>query len=288
MSQSNSRLGILLMTLTTFVFALQDGVSRHLAGEYNTYLVVMIRYWFFGVFVLSISARQSGGLRAIATSHFPKLQILRGVLLAVEICVTVYAFTLLGLTETHAVFICYPLMIAALSGPVLGERVGWRRWLAIGIGAFGVLVILQPGSGVFSFAAAVPLAAALMFAIYGLLTRYVAQKDKAQTSFFYTGVVGCVVMTLVGVFFWEPISGPDWIWMGLLCVSGAFGHWLLIKTYEVAEASAVQPFAYLQLPFASAVGIMMFGETLRTNVAIGAAIVLGAGLFTWWREQRRG
>ncbi len=287
MSQSNNRLGILLMSLTTLVFALQDGVSRHLAGEYNTYLVVMIRYWFFAVFVVSISARKSGGLRAIAVTHFPKLQILRGVLLALEICVTVYAFTLLGLTETHAVFICYPLMIAALSGPVLGERVGWRRWLAIGVGALGVMVILQPGSGVFSLVAAVPLAGALMFAVYGLLTRFVAQKDDAQTSFFYTGVVGCVVMTGVGMFFWEPISGPDWIWMSILCVSGVFGHWLLIKTYEVAEASAVQPFAYLQLPFASAMGMMAFGETLRTNVAIGAAIVLGAGLFTWWRERAR-
>ncbi|MCP4826867.1 MAG: DMT family transporter, partial [Shimia sp.] len=195
-------------------------------------------------------------------------------------------FTLLGLTETHAIFICYPLMIAALSGPVLGERVGWRRWMAIGVGAVGVLIILRPGSGVFSPAAIVPLIGALMFAVYGLMTRYVARGDTGQTSFFYTGVIGCVVMTAIGLFFWEHIVGRDWIWMGTLCCTGVFGHWLLIRTYEVAEASAVQPFAYLQLPFAAALGMAAFGETLRLNVAIGAGIILAAGLFTWWRERQ--
>ena len=93
-------------------------------------------------------------------------------------------------------------------------------------------------------------------------------------------------MTAIGLFFWEPISGRDWIWMGILCCTGVFGHWLLIRTYEVAEASAVQPFAYLQLPFAAALGMAAFGETLRLNVAIGAGIVLAAGLFTWWRERQ--
>ncbi|MEP2534312.1 DMT family transporter [Shimia sp.] len=286
MSQSNTRLGILLMCMTTFVFAMQDGISRHLAGEYNTYLVVMIRYWFFATFVVVLSARRAGGLRRAAKSGFVWLQVFRGVLLALEICVTVVSFTLLGLTDSHAIFVCYPLIIAALSGPVLGERVGWRRWVAIGLGAVGVLIILQPGSAVFSPVAIVPLVAAGMFALYGLLTRYVARRDTAEVSFFYTGTMGCVVMTAIGVFHWEPMSGSDWLWMSLLCCTGVLGHWLLIKTYELAEASAVQPFAYLQLPFAVTLGVLAFGETLRSNVAIGAAIVVCAGLFTLWRERQ--
>lgn len=280
-----NRLGILLMCLTTFVFAMQDGISRFLAEQYNVYLVVMIRYWFFAAFVVFL-AQRSGGIRSMARTAFPYLQIFRGVLLALEIIVTVVAFTLLGLTETHAVFVCYPLMIAALSGPILGERVGWRRWLAIGAGLVGVLIILQPGAGVFSPLAAIPLLGAAMFAVYGLATRYVARKDDAMTSFFYTGVVGGIVMTAIGLFHWEPITGGNLIWMLILCMSGVLGHWLLIKTYEVAEASLVQPFAYLQLPFAAALGMAVFGETLRLNVAIGAAIVVGAGLFTLWRERQ--
>jgi len=289
MTEQNTRLGILLMIATTFVFAMQDGISRHLAGEYNVFMVIMIRYWFFAAFVMSIAARKAGGLRAAAKTSQPVLQAFRAVLLVTEICVMVLAFTLLGLIESHAVFTCYPLLIAALSGPVLGEKVGLRRWAAIGVGFIGVLIILQPGFGVFRIEAIVPLIAALMFALYGLLTRYAARKDSTATSFFWTGTVGSLAMTSVGIWFWEPMSATDWGWMGLLCITGALGHWLLIKCYEVAEASAVQPFAYLQLVFVSVLGIVIFSETIRTNVAIGAALIVAAGLFTLWRErQNRG
>lgn len=287
MTDQNTRLGILLMIGTTFVFAMQDGLSRHLAGAYNVQMVVMVRYWFFAAFVIFIGARKAGGIRAAAATKQPVLQAFRGLLLALEICVMIAAFVLLGLVESHAVFACYPLIIAALSGPVLGERVGWRRWVAIGIGFIGVLVILNPGHTVFSPAALVPLLAASMFALYGLLTRYVARKDTSATSFFWTGTMGAVALTCIGVWYWEPMSGQDWALMAVLCVTGALGHYMLIRCYEVAEASAVQPFAYLQLVFASALGLTVFGETLRPNVAIGAAIVIGAGLFTLLRERRR-
>lgn len=127
MTEQNIRLGILLMVVTTVIFAVQDGISRHLAAEYNVLMVVMIRYWFFAAFVMSIATRQAGGLRNAARTTQPVVQAIRGALLALEVCVMILAFTLLGLVESHAVFTCYPLLIAALSGPVLGERVGWRR-----------------------------------------------------------------------------------------------------------------------------------------------------------------
>lgn len=288
MTQTNNiRLGILLMIATTVVFALQDGISRHLAAEYNVYMVVMIRYWFFAAFVITVAGRKAGGVREAAQTEQPLLQMFRGLLLAAEICVMVAAFTILGLVESHAVFTCYPLLVAALSGPVLGEQVGWRRWTAIGVGFIGVLIILQPGYAVFDPAAIIPLIAAGMFALYGLLTRYVSRRDGTATSFFWTGTTGALAMTVVGVWFWEPMTAPDWGWMALLCVTGASGHFLLIKCYEVAEASAVQPFAYFQLVFASALGILVFGEALELNVAVGAAIIVAAGLFTAWRERRK-
>ena len=286
MGQQNTRLGILLMIATTFVFAMQDGISRHLAGEYNVLMVVTIRYWFFAAFVVAVAGRKAGGIGAAAATSQPLVQILRGALLALEICVMVLGFTLLGLIESHAVFTSYPLLVAALSGPVLGEFVGWRRWAAIGVGFIGVLIILQPGFGVFSPLALIPLAAALMFALYGLLTRYVARRDSAATSFFWTGVVGAVILTPLGLWFWEPMTRPDWAWMGVLCITGALGHWLLIRTYEVAEASAVQPFAYLQLVFAAALGVTVFSEDIRLNVMLGAGLIVAAGLFTLWRERQ--
>ncbi len=282
---NNPRLGMWLMCATAFIFAVQDGISRHLAGEYNVLLIVMIRYWFFAAFVIAVATRKEGSVRAAAATKQPLLQMLRGLLLAGEICIMVAGFVVLGLVQSHAIFACYPLLIAAFSGPILGESVGWRRWTAIGIGFVGVLVILQPGFAVFSPYAVIPLTAAILFAIYGLLTRFAARQDSAATSFFWTGVMGAIAMTFVGVWFWEPMAGPDWGWMGLLCVTGATGHFLLIKTYEVAEASAVQPFAYLQLVFATIIGIAIFGETLAINVGIGALIVVSAGIFTLLRTR---
>ena len=287
MNDQNFRLGAILMTATSFVFAMQDGISRHLASEYNVYMVVMIRYWFFAIFVMTVASRKAGGIRAATKTHFPLIQIFRGVLLATEICVMITAFTLLGLVESHAVFTSYPLLIAALSGPVLGEKVGWRRWTAIGIGFVGILIILEPGYRVFAPEALVPLVAALMFALYGLLTRYVARKDRSAVSFFWTGVTGAVVMTGVGLFHWEPMVLRDWGWMAVLCCTAVGAHWLMIRALEVAEASAIQPFAYLQLVFATALGMAVFGEVLEPNVAIGAVIVVGAGLFTLWRARAK-
>jgi len=285
MTPQNLRLGIALMVATSAIFALQDGLSRHLAASYNVYMVVMIRFWFFAVFVMVLASRQPGGLRAATRSHYPLRQILRGLLLVTEVCIIVVGFVHIGLIASHAVFACYPLLVAALSGPVLGERVGWRRWAAIGAGFAGVLIILQPGVAVISPWALLPLLSALLFALYGLLTRFVARADSAAVSFFWTGTSGAAAMTLVGIWFWQPMSTADWGWMAALCGTAALGHWCLIKALAVAEASAVQPFAYLQLVFVSLLGITVFGETLAPNVALGAGVVVGAGLFTLWRQR---
>lgn len=288
MKDQNTRAGIGLMVSAMVVFASQDGLSRYLASEYNVMMVVMVRYWFFAVFVSIVAARKAGGLRAAVRTGHPLLQPLRGVLLAAEICVMVLAFVLLGLVETLAVFASYPLIVAALSGPVLGEHVGWRRWLAIGVGFIGILIILEPGFRVFEPEALVALLASIMFAVYSLLTRFVARKDAAAVSFFWTGVAGAVFMTLAGIWFWQPMNGPDSALMAVLCCLGALGHYLLIRAYEVAEASAIQPFAYLQLAFGSLIGITVFNEVLHWNVALGAGVVIVAGLFTLWRQRVRG
>ena len=288
MAQQNTRAGIWLMIITTFIFAMQDGISSHLAREYNVFMVVMIRFWFFAAFVVVLASRMGGGLRKAAATQVPWIQLLRGVLLVSQICVMIFGFTLLGLVESHVVFAAYPLLAAALSGPVLGEYVGWRRWAAICVGFVGVVIILQPGSGVFNPVAIVPLLGALMFAVYGLLTRYAGGHDSAATSFFWTGIVGAVVMSVIGIWFWEPMSAGNWAWMGLLCVTGALGHFTLIKCYELAEVSAVQPFAYFLLVFAAARGGAVFNETIRANVAFGAGLIVMAGLFTLWRQRQTG
>ena len=234
---------------------------------------------------MTISAKKAGGLRKVAQTRQPYLQAFRGILLATEICIMVSGFTFLGLVESLAIFSSYTLIVAAMSGPILGETVGWRRWIAIVVGLFGVLIILKPGLGIFSSYAVIPLVAAFMFALYSLLTRYAARQDSSATSFFWTGVMGCIVMTAVGAFNLQNMIITDWILMLCLCLTGATGHWLLIRCYEVAEASEVQPFTYLQLVFGATIGVLVFGEVIEANVAIGAVLVVAAGLFTLWRAR---
>ena len=278
---------IMLICGSAFIFAAQDGISRYLGATYSPVFVIMLRYWFFAVFVILLCARAPGGLSRAVRSKRPGIQIFRGILLALEVIVTVEAFIRLGLINTHAIFACYPLLISALSGPVLGEKVGWRRWAAVAAGFLGILIVLKPGSGVFSTDAILPFLGAVMFAVYGLLTRLVGRDDSAMVSFFWTGISGAVAMTLIGIWHWEPIAARDIPWLLLLCLGAACAHFMLIKAYELAEASALQPFSYTQLVWVSIFGVAIFGETLAPNVALGGAIVVGAGLFTWWRSHQR-
>ncbi|TRD22165.1 DMT family transporter [Palleronia caenipelagi] len=287
MREQNLRAGILLMIAVSFIFAVQDALSRHLASEYNTIMVVMIRYWFFAAFVTAIAARAGGGLRSVVRTARPGLQILRAVLLVSEVCVMVLAFVLLGLVQAHAVFAAFPLIVTVLSGPILGEKAGWRRWAAVMVGFAGILVILRPGTGVFTPAALIPLLSATLFALYSLLTRYAARYDPPETSFFWTGVVGAVLLTPAGLFLWQPMAREDWGWMLGLCVASSLSHYLLIRAYDVAEASAIQPFAYFQLVFSVAIGVLLLGEPLHPLTALGTAIVVSAGLFTFLRARQK-
>ena len=284
--KDNPRLGIILMIATVIVFSIQDGLSRYLAESYNVISVVMIRYMFFMLFVMAYSARLPGGIIGVATSRQTGLQIARGILLVAQICVAVLSFSTVGLVNFHAVFASYPLMVMALSVPILGEVVGWRRWLAVSIGFIGVLIILRPGSAMFDSASILPVIAAFMMAVYGIMTRYAARQDSAQTSFFWTAIAGGVAMLVIGPFFWQPPQGHDWWWMGLLCLTGTGGHFLLIKALDSTKASTIQPFAYLQLVFASTIGILVFGDSLDPMLIAGSAVIVGSGLFALQRERK--
>ena len=279
------RFGIILMILATLSFALQDGLSRFLAGNYNVYMIVMIRYWFLFILVVFVASRSQKGLLKTVSTNFLLLQILRGILLAFEIIVSVHAFVYIGLINTSAIFSSYPLIATLLSIPILKEVIGWKRFTAILFGFLGVLLILRPGSGIFSLYMFLPVCSAFAFAIYAILTRYVSKMDSPETSFFWTGLVGIIAMTGVGVWFWEQPNAIDWLWILLLCILSTLGHFLLIKSYDLAAVSIVQPFSYFHLIFISFIGFLMFGEPLTLNIILGSIIVICAGIFTLKRQK---
>jgi drug/metabolite transporter (DMT)-like permease len=284
---SNPTRGIWLMIAAVATFATQDGFSRYLAGEYNTLMVIMVRYWVFAGFVTLLALRRPEGIRAAIRTRRPVAHAVRGVLLVTEICLIVWGYTLIGLIESAAVFAICPLLVAAMSGLFLGEKISPARWAALGMGLVGVIVILRPGMGVFTPAALLPLAAAIMFAAYSVLTRLTTREEATFPAFFWPGVIGAVLATMAGLPNWQPIAAADWPFLMVYAGLSVLSHWLLLKCYEATEAARVQPYAYLQIVFVTIIGLTVFNETLAPMVAVGAAIVVGAGLFALSLERRR-
>ncbi|MEO1719615.1 MAG: DMT family transporter [Pseudomonadota bacterium] len=281
MPQTGSGRGIAFMLATMIVFAVQDGISRYLAGSYPPIFIVMIRYWAFLAFVLAISSFQSGGVVGALRTRHPVLQMARGLLLALQICAVTFSFAQLGLGETHAILAINPLVVVAGGALLLSERVSVAQWLAVAVGFVGITILVGPTGDVFDPLALIPLVCAFGFAGYQLLTKWVGRSDPPQTSFFYTGLGGAITMTIIGPFFWTEMLPEDWAFMAALCVTGACGHFLLIKAYEAADASVLQPYAYVQLMLTSLIGVVIFSEVLTPNLIVGAGIIVGAGLFAW-------
>ena len=148
--KDNTNIGISLMILTTFLFSCMDGVSKFLAENNNVISLVALRYWFIIIFIFSYWVFTKKKILDIVGTTQPFLQFSRGLILSLNNCLVVYTFTLIGLIETHAIIACYPLIVAGLSVPFLGEKFGWRRWTAIAFGFIGVIIILRPGFGIFS------------------------------------------------------------------------------------------------------------------------------------------
>ena len=283
--------GYLFALLALVIFSVQDAISKHLGSSYPPVFIATIRFWAFAVFATVIAVRKSGSLKLALRTKHPLLQILRGFMLALQVVMVITSFTYVGLARTQALLAATPLLVALLSAPLLGERVGWRRLISICVGFFGVLLLISPENGSFEMILLLPMACALLFGFYVIATRKVSRDDAALTSFFYTGIAGAAAISLVGPFYWTHMPLEDWIWTLSICVTGAVSHYLLIKAYDLLDAVAVQPLTYLQIVFAAAIGVTVFGEALSFNTILGSVIVTFAGIFTVWRETlaaRRG
>lgn len=275
--------GIIALVVATLFFAGQDAITKHLTQSISVAQIVSVRFFFFSLFAIFYAARKMD-IRLAFHSARPKLQILRGLLICAEIALFAFALHHLGLAEMHAIFASFPLIITALSVLFLGETVGWRRWMAVGLGFIGTLIIISPGSGVFSTYAMLALVCALMFAIYNLITRKVSHHDRFETSLLYFGVVGFISSLAVVPFYWQSPNSDQIFWLGVISVTGIIGHLLLIKALQLAPAVILQPFNYFVLLWAMIIGYSVYGEVLQTNELIGAALVVISGVYIARRE----
>lgn len=279
------RTGIVLMLCGTALFGCGESVVKLLTRHYDTVQIVWGRYVFHAVVFLAIFART--GIVAQMRTARPWLQFSRSAILLLGTLLFFGALRYLPLADAVAINFFAPLLVTAFSIPILGERVGVRRWIAILVGFAGVMVIIRPGLGVMHWAAILPLGTAVCYALYQVLTRIAGRTDHARTSLFWSAAVGTVVMSIIVPFDWTAPDALGWVMMAATgCVFG-FGHYLLIKGLERAPASVLAPFIYSQLIWAVTLGFLVFGDFPDGFSILGALIVTGSGLYVWHRETRR-
>lgn len=276
-------LGISLLLIATILFGLQDVITKQLTASVSVAQILLVRFFAFAVFALIYTHRRTG-IATAARSLMPKTQVLRCVLMCSEIGLFAYSIQFLGVAEIHAIFSCFPLVVTALSVPMLGERVGWRRWLAVLIGFVGTLIIVQPGAGVFNPAAVLALVCVVMYSFYNILTRKVSKHDSFETSLLYFGVVGLVASIIAVYGRWQTPDASTALLLVGICITSVAAHLLLIKALSVTSAVVLQPFNYFILVWAIVLGYLVFGEVLALHQVFGAVIVVASGLYVGIRE----
>ena len=277
-------IGILLMMTSMVFFTLLDATAKHLVQTLPPAVAVFGRYAVATVLSLAIIMRK-GSPVLLATRH-PLLQGVRGLLLMCSTILNFIAIMYLQLAQTAAIFFTIPLWVCALSVPILGEHVGWRRWVAVGIGFFGVMVIMRPGTSSFHWAMLLSIAASLCGAIYNIVTRKVGGRDRAETSLFYVGFIGALAAAAPLPVLWQTPQGIQWLLLGWMGIAGTIGHFMLIQAHRLAHASALAPYMYTQIVWMIAVGYALFGDVPDFWTIAGAAIVVASGLFVFAGEAR--
>jgi drug/metabolite transporter (DMT)-like permease len=280
--------GILYIIGATVMFVWMNAGVKLLSPHLPMVELIWARSLGHLVFIIAIFAPGHGGWRLFSTRK-PAVQVSRSLLL---ISSTSFFFTALGrvpLADATAVSFTAPIIVAALAGPVLGERVGLRHWAAIGAGFCGALIVIRPGSEGANPYALLVLGSASCYAGYQILTRRVAGFDPPETSVAYSALVGTLVFSGVVPFFWRtPDRFAHWLVLSLLGVLGGLGHYCVARAFLWGAASIISPFHYVQLVWAAVVGYLVFGDVPSLWTWVGAAIIVTSGFSIALQETRRG
>ena len=277
--------GIAVMIAGMVVLASTDAVSKHLTLSFAVIQILWVRFVVFAG-VGTFMALRKNGFQGLRTKR-PVAQVARAVILNLANFIFVYSLSQMPMADAHSIMAIAPLLITAASVPLLGEVVGVRRWAAIAVGFVGMLIILRPGIGVFDPVSLVPLAGACCFASYTILTKVISRDDAPETTLFYTGVIGFILMSLVVPFFWTEASPVDWFWLAVAGFGGTLAHVFIIVALHMAPASALQPFNYTMLVWATVLGFLVFGDLPDMWTVTGAGVIVASGLYAWYRERVR-
>jgi drug/metabolite transporter (DMT)-like permease len=274
--------GILIYILAGVGFTFLDGTAKWLAQDYHVLQVVWARYVFHTAILAFFMPREMW-LRPFASAR-PGLQLARSILLMVATLFFFFSLQYLQLAEATSVGFSAPLILTALAYFILREKVGPRRWTAVIVGFIGVLIVIRPGTGALHWAAFATLACAISNAGYQLITRMLSGVDSPRTTLFYSGLVGAIGMSLIVPFVWTTPTAIDWVKFVFVGVMGAAGHFCLIKAYGLAQPSLLAPYSYVQIVWVIALGFVMFGDLPDFWTLVGTAIIIGSGIYVFYRE----
>jgi drug/metabolite transporter (DMT)-like permease len=270
--------------LSTVFFAMGDVAAKVLTDTLPAIEVTRLRYVVFCLLVVP-TVFVTRGAKVMHTPRL-RLQIIRALAVAGSSVLFILGLGHLQVAEATAINFISPIFITALSIPLLGEKVGIRRWAAAAVGFLGVMLVVQPGGSAFQVAALLPIGAALCWAIAAIATRLMSS-ERSETTLAWSAVIGLIALTAFVPFNWRtPTAGE----IGLAVLMGGFstiGHWLIILAYRRAAASTIAPFSYVQLLFAGLLGFVVFGTVPGAMTLVGGVTIAASGLYTAQRERIR-
>lgn len=279
-----TRLGILFMLLAIFMFSSMDAVAKGLIKDYPPPQVTWARFFGQSVLVLIFLAPQ-GGLRHLKSAH-PWAHMLRS---AFQLGATSFFFLSLayiGLAEATAIADMSPVLITLGAAIFLGEKLGPKRIGAVVVALIGALIIIRPGSGIFTPAALLPLLCALSYAGNALMTRHLGMKEPPWTALLHAALFGTVILSLILPFYWQPIATHDLWKFALIGLLGSLAQFAIIRAFTLAEASVIAPYTYAGLLLATFWGFVFFGEVPDLATVLGGLVIVGSGLYLWAQESR--
>ena len=285
MTSSRFPVAVLLIVSGCTILAGMDSLAKVLMQSLPPLQVTWARFTFHALIMLLLFLA-TGQSRQCYT-HAPKTQLVRGLCMAGVNSTLYMALMTITLAEATAIMYLAPIIVTLLAGTLLGEMITRRHLVAVGLGFLGVLVIIRPGFGEFQPGLLLTLFAAFVLALYFLLTRKVSAVDSNRTSLFYSAVVGAVLLSLLMPFFWTAPSAKEWLALVLMGALGASGHILFIKAYRLQPASELSPWLNAQVLAATVFSVLWLGDSLDVYFAIGASLIVGAGLMLWWQGRSR-
>ena len=273
---------ILLMIGAVFCFASMDATAKYLMEEIGAAQTIWARYTAQALLVTVLILPK---INIYGRTKYPKLQFLRSLALMMATTLFFFAFSRLGLAEASAIFNISPVLITLGAFLFLREQIGPRRVIGILVSLLGALIIIRPGSGVFTIYAILPLGAAIFYSAYSLATRFVGTDESPWTSLFYTAIFGSICYSIYIVFNWNPMSNNALLLTIIIGLFGTAGHICLIRALILGEASLVAPFIYTNLLFTTIWGLVLFGNFPDLWTIAGALIIVAAGIYVWARDR---